>query len=311
MVNRILFVFFLVIQNSGLCEPKSSSNPNHIAVQRTLRQEDLYNLEAAAFYNKGLWARSIEMWKQIIAKTPNHLPSLNNLATAFFNKRHYKEALVFYKRVIELDRGSRKFPNARFFGPMAYFKQFGDLDEVHGQYIAEYLEENSLDHRLQAEKLWRIAINKVSSSKIRKDRIKILQANLALSEKNVVHFWAEWCDPCLDELRDLFQFHSRYPNIHFLIVSIDAEYDKIRSDKRLNEIFSPHKSSKNDNIQFLLDNQKLLWKFFFPVQENPGITVPRTVFLNGASPIHYIPRQVNWNTLDIVSAWQSNDSTHP
>ncbi len=304
MNNKVIFfLFFLIIQNPGLCEPKPSSVPNHIVVQRILRQQDLYNLKAEAFYNKGLWARSIEMWEQILAKTPNHLPSLNNLATAFFNERRYKDAIALYQRVIKLDRGSRKFPDALFFEPMAYFK----LDDVHGDYISEFIEENPQHHRVQAKKLQRIAVNKVSSNKIRVGRIKRLQADLERSKKNVVHFWAEWCVPCLEELRDLFEFHSRHPDIHFLIVSIDAEYDKIRSDKRLNEIFSPYKTANNDNIQFLLDDQKLLWKFFIPLREHPVFTVPRTVFLDGSNPIHYIPRQVNWNTLDTTIAWHKNN----
>ena len=179
----VFFVFFLVAQNPGLCEPKPSSVPNHIAVQRVLRQQDLYNLKAEAFYNEGLWARSIEMWEQILVKTPNHLPSLNNLATAFFNERRYRDAIALYQRGIKLDRGSQKFPDARFFGPMAYFKQYGELDDVHGDYISEFIEENPRHHRVQAEKLQRIAVNKVSSSKIRVGRIKRLRADLERSKK--------------------------------------------------------------------------------------------------------------------------------
>ena len=40
---------------------------------------------------------------------------------------------------------------------------------------------------------------------------------------SLVHFWAIWCQPCLEELPELIQFASRYPNIKFILISMDQD----------------------------------------------------------------------------------------
>ncbi len=283
---------------------KYLSIPDHIAVQRTLSKNDLYNLKAEAFYNKGLRSRSIEIWEQILQKTPNHLPSMNNLAMAYFNERRFKETEALYRRLIELDSRSWTFPEARFFGPMAYYQQYGDLGDTQAVNLTEFLNNNPKNHRAHAEKLRLIAVNRVSSNKINRDQIRMFRDKLARYERNIVHFWAEWCRPCLEELKDLFEFRFRYPDIHYSIVSIDSEHDKNRSDRRLNDIFSPYKPGRNDKIGFLLDNQKLLWKTFIPLADQQIYTVPRTLFLKGTNPVNYSPRQVDWKSLDVETIWE-------
>lgn len=289
----------------GISEnPKHLSIPDHIAVQQKLSKDDLYNLKAKAFYNKGLRARSIEIWEQILRKTPSHLPSLNNLAMAYFNGRRFKEAESLYQRLIELDDRFWTYPEARFMGPLAYYQQYGDLDGAQALKLTEFLNTNPKTHRARAEKLRLIAINRVSSNKVDRGQFRILRDKLAGSERNIVHFWAEWCRPCLEELKDLFEFRSRNPDIHYLIVSIDSEHDKNRSDRRLNDIFSPYKSNRDDKIDFLLDNRQLLWKAFIPLADQQVNSVPRTLFLNRANPVSYSQRQVDWKSMDATSVWK-------
>ncbi|MEQ9503473.1 MAG: TlpA disulfide reductase family protein [Deltaproteobacteria bacterium] len=44
----------------------------------------------------------------------------------------------------------------------------------------------------------------------------------------VVHFWATWCSPCVEELPHLLQF-ARQSDLRILAVSLDPDWDSIRS----------------------------------------------------------------------------------
>lgn len=279
--------------------------PDRIDIQETLRNEDLYNLKAEAFYHQGLRERSVEMWELLLNDEPNHRPSLNNLAIAHFNARRYESAEELFLRLIQNDPRPWLFPNARFYGPLAYYKQYGELEEIHAILIEEFLSSNPPQYRAHAEKLKSFAVNRVISTPVSMDKIRFLRKKIEGSEQNIIHFWAEWCEPCINELTDLFEFRNQYPKIQILIVSIDAEQDKHRADKKLNQLFSPYKSHEIENLRFVSDAKKLLWKTYVPPKEQQVLTVPRTVFLNRAEAVRYTPRAVDWASLDPEVLWNS------
>lgn len=271
--------------------------------QEKLKEEDPNNLKAESFYHQGQRHKAIAIWERLLKKTPHHLPALNNLAAAYFNERRFKEAEALYLRLIPLDT-RWAYPEARYFSALAHYQRYGALRKEHGAYLADYLAQEAPKYRLEAQRLRSIAIEPVASEKIGADNIHRIRGALTLSERNVIHFWAEWCTPCLRELTDLFNFRSKNPDIHYYIISLDSEIDQKRADRRLNALYAPFKKGGTENIHFLFDPQKVLWQAFIPAKDQHPFTVPRTVFLTGTRLVEYRSRQVNWEILDAARIWK-------
>lgn len=288
-------------------EPKRLSIEKRPTIQQKLSKIDLYNLKAEDFYNQGLKERSMKIWELILRLSPNHMPTLNNLARAYFNARRFKASESLFLRLSRLDKTSWHFPNARFFTAMAYYKQYGDVENVHRLLLNEFLKNDPKKYRKEAQQLRLVAIDKVNSSRFNSAQVGSFRKNLKGSPRTIIHFWAEWCTPCLKELSELFKFRSQHPDIRYLIVSIDSEDAKMRADKRINQIYAPFKSPHSENLQFVFDPQKLLWKSFIPSEGGQTLTVPRTLFLEQLESIAYIPRQIDWASIDVTSLWKKNN----
>lgn len=290
--------------SSSLSTNETPAIPRTIAVKGSLSEEDLYNLKAEAFYNQGERHRAMAMWAQILRRAPNHLSTVNNLATAYFNERRYMDAEHHYRRVIELDGEPREYPQALYLGPLAHYKQHGALLDSHAAHLREYLNSNEQDHRVEAAKLRLIGSDKIVSKTVNAFMLDRMRDELTKSNRNIIHYWAAWCTPCIRELTDIFQFRSRHPGINYLIISVDPTGDKDRADKRLNDIYSPFKRERKDNIHFLHDAHKEFWNIFVPKRDREIPTVPKTVFLTGTTPVAYIARQISWDTLDVLDIWE-------
>ena len=282
---------------------REASIPRVIEVPDDLSKADLYNLKAEEFYNAGEREQAISIWEVNIQRSADHWPSQFNLAKAYLNANRFRDAAERFETLIRNDSIDKAYIQARFLGPWAYYKQNGRLLPRHGRYLYDYLNSADTVYRNHAEELFRIAKDPVVSEAVNHRLVEQMKADLVHSKRNIVHFWAEWCRPCLKELTDLFRFRSDFPDIHLWVVSVDAKDDKERADRRLNALFSPFKAGRNVNIRFLHDPEKQLWQRFIPYNDQPAGTVPKTVILNGSQTVGYIPLQADWIHLDPGRYW--------
>ena len=129
-------------------------------------------------------------------------------------------------------------------------------------------------------------ISKMSLRTYSGDKLTIDVASLQQSEKVVIHLWASWCGPCVNEVPELVEFSKQRKDVKFIIVSLDDYKEDI--DKFLKSF--PDFNSNNyvqiwdveKSISMLLNADRL----------------PMSVLIdkNKAEP-QFIKAVVNWKTL--------------
>ncbi len=87
-------------------------------------------------------------------------------------------------------------------------------------------EVNSATDALTAETIF----NKFQTSELRDyrgNKVSIDKSVLAAHQGVVVHLWASWCGPCVNEVPELITFSKTHPDVKFIIVSLDEQPEDI------------------------------------------------------------------------------------
>ena len=53
------------------------------------------------------------------------------------------------------------------------------------------------------------------------DKLVLDRSELDKPQKLVIHFWASWCSPCVNEVPELVEYAQKNPDVKFVIVSAD------------------------------------------------------------------------------------------
>lgn len=59
------------------------------------------------------------------------------------------------------------------------------------------------------------------------NKITVDKGALAAHQGVVVHLWASWCGPCVNEVPELIAFSKAHPQVKFVIVSLDDQQEDI------------------------------------------------------------------------------------
>jgi len=103
----------------------------------------------------------------------------------------------------------------------------------------------------------------------------------------IVHFWASWCDPCINEIPDLLDYLNRRQNdivqkkLSVVLVSLDYDIES------LNKFLKSFPHLKDSQYLLLMDKQGLFQKTFDIDR------VPSTFFIKDKSVEKYLT-VVDW-----------------
>lgn len=237
----------------------------------------------------------------VLGIDPTHRRALYDLATAHMNEHRYIDAETGYERLIRVDTPSRRYPQAWFLAALAHLRQYQTLTAVHEAYLIRYLKSGDPAYPDPARQLLQIARDKTYTLPLDDALKNKLLKSLADSGQSIIHFWADWCHPCRKELSALFEFSRTHPEVTTVIVA--EESDKDRVDRQLNELYAPFKEKSLDNLVFIFDARRDLWRRFVPPQERSLLTVPRTVFLKGLTRVGYVASALDWAQMDPTTTW--------
>lgn len=102
----------------------------------------------------------------------------------------------------------------------------------------------------------------------------------------IVHFWASWCAPCVNEIPEIISFmkaqSSNSTKVHFIAVNLDSELEDIQ------KFLKSFPELDNDPFIRIWDNQNILSKYF-DIDK-----LPATVFFQNTKPYRKINGVVDW-----------------
>ena len=115
------------------------------------------------------------------------------------------------------------------------------------------------------------------------------------SNRSIVHVWATWCAPCLEEIPEILTFLEANPEVidKFYFVSLDE--DEKEHKKFWHKMIGKNGSTKYPKVVFLQDKKQLLNKIDIK-------KVPETHILQkGKTVRRMIGPQTVWNNQSFLS----------
>lgn len=73
-------------------------------------------------------------------------------------------------------------------------------------------------------------LNKIYSSDLRDyagDKFKVDKDTLNAQQHVIIHLWASWCGPCVNEVPELIEFSKTNAHVKFVIISLDEYQNDI------------------------------------------------------------------------------------
>lgn len=118
--------------------------------------------------------------------------------------------------------------------------------------------------------------------------LQLSEAELRAHPYLIVHLWASWCGPCVNEIPELMEFAEKNPNVKFVTVSLDETAEEISKFlKSFPKFDSPEYIRIWDNgggISKLVDADRL----------------PMSVIVRGENPVPQVIRSVvDWKYLEV------------
>lgn len=120
------------------------------------------------------------------------------------------------------------------------------------------------------------------------NKILLDQKALKMSAKLVIHLWASWCGPCVNEVPELIEFSRKNTDVQFMIVAVDDYQDDI---EKFLKSFPEFNSKRYTRIW---DRDKKISKFL------DADRLPMSVIIeSGKSEPQLLKAVVDWKHLKI------------
>ncbi len=105
----------------------------------------------------------------------------------------------------------------------------------------------------------------------------------------VVHFWATWCLPCIDELPELIDKAADQPDAQFILISADREKSHIT------RFLKPYEKKLSKNITVIHDPMLKIITGHFKVTQ-----FPESIILNKDYMVQdHLVGVVPWDNIDL------------
>lgn len=119
---------------------------------------------------------------------------------------------------------------------------------------------------------------------------KISITNEALKGRQmvIIHLWASWCGPCVNEVPELIAYSNKNPDIKFVIISLDQNQDDIA------KFLKSFPEFNSDRYIKIWDDSSVLSKFL------DADRLPMSFILRkGKSEPQIVKSVVDWKTLKL------------
>ncbi len=110
---------------------------------------------------------------------------------------------------------------------------------------------------------------------------KIDENSLEESKLVIVHMWASWCGPCVNEVPELVAYSKKHPEVKFIIISLDEN----KSD--IEKFIKSFPDFNSDSFIKIWDGPSKLSQYFNVDR------LPMSIILNKPSP-QFVLSVVDW-----------------